>query len=202
MTIRLSPSPGCSRPRYQGRGLRVVAGSRSAVVAGQLQPVSGHWPPPPGLGMVDGWRGRCGWHGRPAGGRAVLAVAAAVMGALGAAGDRPRAAAGRLPWVSLPISTTTSAPKAAYSSARRTRAASSSSERARTGRSLRLSVTNAASSRRVPTAAAAGRGGRPRPCRCQAVRSARSETPSSLRVWLMPTSAALRHACSATVRSS
>ena len=69
MTIRSSPSPGCSRHRYQGRGLRVVAGSRSAVVAGQLRLVSGHRPPPPGRGMVGGWRGRCGWHGRPAGGR-------------------------------------------------------------------------------------------------------------------------------------
>src|SRR5918995_1572602 len=78
----------------------------------------------------------------------------------------------------------------AYSSSRRIQAASSAAGRSRAGSSRRLRARNAGSSPRVAAAAAAVRGGRPRPWRCQAVRRARSETPSSLRVWLMPTSAA------------
>jgi hypothetical protein len=109
--------------------------------------------------------------------------------------------AGRRVRLSLFCSTTTAAPKVAYSSSRRTQAASSSAERSRAGSSRRFSARKAASSRCGP-AGAAGRGGRPRPWCCQAFRNARSETPSSLRVWLMPTCAARRQASSAASRSS
>jgi hypothetical protein len=50
-------------------GGALASTSRSAVVAGQHQPVSGHRPPPPGRGMVSAWCSRRGWRGQPAGGR-------------------------------------------------------------------------------------------------------------------------------------
>ena len=103
--------------------------------------------------------------------------------------------AGRRVRLSLLSSTTTAAPKVAYSSSRRTQAASSWAGRSRAGSSRRFNDTKAGSSRRAVAVLVVGRGGRPRPCRRQALRNARSETPSSLRVWLIPTAAARRQAC-------
>ena len=68
--------------------------------------------------------------------------------------------AGRRVRLSLLSSTTTLAPKVAYSSSRRTQAANSCSGRSRAGSSRRLSATKAASSPRGPTGVA-GRGAGP-----------------------------------------